>query len=287
MTARKNAKRRSVPAARVAQQPAIGPRRQTRRWPSWLVGLALLFATLAAYEPAWHGGLLWDDDKHVTSPELQPVHGLTRIWLDLGATQQYYPLTHSAFWVEHRVWGDATLPYHLVNIGLHVLSAFFLLVILRRLQVPGAEFAVALFALHPVQVQSVAWISELKNTLSALLFLLSALLYLRFDADRRARHYAASLAVFVAALLTKSVTAVLPGVLLVVLWWRGGRRVSRRDVTPTLPFLALGATAGLFTAWVERTYIGAQGTEFHLSPIERVLIAGRAIWFYLGKLLWP
>jgi hypothetical protein len=226
--------------AHVTQQPAIGPRRQTRRWPSWLVGVALLVATLAVYQPAWHGGVLWDDDKHVTSAELQSVHGLTRIWFDLGATQQYYPLTHSAFWVEHRVWGDATLPYHLVNIGLHVLSALLLLVILRRLQMPGAELAVALFALHPVQVQSVAWISELKNTLSGVLFLLSSLIYLRFDAHRRARDYAASLGIFVASLLAKSVTAVLPGVLLVVLWWRRGRLEWRRDVAPTLPFFALG-----------------------------------------------
>jgi protein O-mannosyl-transferase len=287
MTARKNAKRRSMPAPRVTEQRAHGPQHDASRWPSWLVGLALLFATLAAYQPAWNGGLLWDDDKHVTSPELQSIHGLTRIWFDLGATQQYYPLTHSAFWVGHRIWGDATLPYHLVNIGLHVVSAFLLLLILRRLEVPGAEFAVALFALHPVQVQSVAWISELKNTLSGVLFLVSALIYLRFDSDRRPRDYAASLAVFVAALLAKSVTAVLPGVLLVIFWWRRGRLEWRRDVAPTLPFFALGAMAGLFTAWVERTYIGAQGAEFHLSPIERVLIAGRAIWFYLGKLFWP
>ena len=139
----------------------------------------------------------------------------------------------------------------------------------------------------PVQVQSVAWISELKNTLSGVLFLLSALVYVRFDADRRVRDYAASLALFVAALLTKSVTAVLPGALLVVFWWRRGRLEWRSDIAPTLPFFALGASAGLFTAWVERTYIGAQGAEFHLSPIERVLIAGRAMWFYLGTLFWP
>ena len=287
MSPRKNARRRASNPERVTSQPVLRPQRQSRPWPSWLVGVALLVATLAAYQPAWHGGLLWDDDKHVTSPELQPLHGLTRIWFDLGATQQYYPVTHSVFWIEHRLWGDATLPYHLVNIGLHVLSAFLLVVILRRLQVPGAEFAAALFALHPVQVQSVAWISELKNTLSGVFFLLSALMYLRFDADRRARDYAASFGLFVGALLAKSVTAVLPGVLLVVFWWRRGRLEWRRDVGPTLPLLALGATAGLFTAWVERTYIGAEGIEFHLTPIERVLIAGRAIWFYLGKLFWP
>jgi hypothetical protein len=230
---------------------------------------------------------LWDDDRHITSAELQSVHGLTRIWLDLGATQQYYPVTHSAFWFEHRLWGDATLPYHLVNIGLHVLSAFLLLLLLRRIGIPGAEFAAALFALHPLQVQSVAWISELKNTLSGVSFLLSALIYLGFDSNRRAQEYAASLAVFVGALLAKSVTAVLPGVLLVIFWWRRGRLEWRRDVAPTLPFFALGGTAGFFTAWVERTYIGAEGAEFRLNPIERVLIAGRAFWFYLGKLLWP
>src|SRR6185369_12767953 len=124
-----------------------------------------------------------------------------RIWFDLGATQQYYPVTHSAFWIEHRVWGDAMLPYHLVNIGLHVFSAFLLLVILRRLGIPGAEFAAALFALHPVQVQSVAWISELKNTLSGVFFLLAALIYLRFDDERTTPDYAGSLGLFVVALL--------------------------------------------------------------------------------------
>jgi tetratricopeptide (TPR) repeat protein len=270
------------PRAGATQLPATA-----RPWPSWLVGAGLLVATLAAYHPVWRGGLLWDDDKHVTSAELQPLHGLTRIWFDLGATQQYYPVTHSVFWIEHRLWGDTTLPYHLVNIGLHVLSAFLLLVILRRLDIPGAEFAAALFALHPVQVQSVAWISELKNTLSGVLFLLAAWVSLRFDAKRSARDYSASLGLFAAALLAKSVTAVLPGALLVVCWWRRGRLDWRRDVVPTLPFFALGAAAGLFTAWVERTYIGAQGAEFHSSPVQRVLIAGRALWFYLGKIFWP
>ena len=256
-------------------------------WPAWIIGAALLVATLTAYHPAWRGGLLWDDDKHVTSSELQPVHGLTRIWFDLGATQQYYPVAHSAFWIEHRLWGDTTLPYHLVNIGLHVFSAFLLLVILRRLRVPGAPLAAALFALHPIQVESVAWISELKNTLSGVFFLLSALTYFRYDTDRTARHYATSLGLFVVALLTKSVTATLPGVLLLVCWWRRGRLDWRRDVLPTVPFFALGAAAGLFTAWIERTFIGAEGGEFHFRLIERGLIAGRAIWFYLGKILWP
>jgi len=287
MSHRKGGTHRKSNRSAHADRPVAATRERLRLWPSWLVGAVLLIATLAAYQPSWHGGLLWDDDKHVTSPELQSLHGLTRIWFDLGATQQYYPLTHSAFWIEHRLWRDATLPYHVVNIGLHALSAFLLLVILRRLGVRGAPLAAALFALHPVQVQSVAWISELKNTLSGVFFLLSALMYVRFDSDRYPRDYTASFGFFVLALLAKSVTAVLPGVLLVIFWWRRGRLDWRRDVAPTLPFFAIGGSAGVFTAWVERTYIGAQGAEFHLGPIDRVLIAGRAIWFYLGKLFWP
>ena len=287
MSASSKRARHEANRARRAEQPKRSRRVASREWPTWLIGAALLVATLAAYQPAWHGGLLWDDDKHVTSKELQSVDGLKRIWFDLGATQQYYPVTHSAFWIEHHLWGDATLPYHLVTITLHVLSACLLLVILRRLAVPGAVLAAALFALHPVQVQSVAWISELKNTLSGVFFLFAALLYLRFDVERSSRDYAAALGVFVIALMTKSVTAVLPGVLLVVFWWKRGNLEWRRDLVPALPFFALGGAAGLFTAWIERTYIGAEGKEFHFSLVERVLIAGRAIWFYAGKLFWP
>ena len=283
----KRAARRAANRTGRAERPAAAPASNPRYWTAWFIGAALLVATLAAYQPAWRGGLLWDDDKHVTSAELQSPHGLARIWFDVGATQQYYPVAHTAFWIEHRLWGDATLPYHLVNIALHVLSAFLLLVILRRLDIPGAALAAALFALHPIQVESVAWISELKNTLSGVFFLLSALIYLRYDAERTARSYAAALALFVAALLTKSVTATLPGVVLLLAWWRRGRLDWRLDVLPTLPFVALGASTGLFTAWVERKFIGAEGAEFHFSVIERGLIAGRAVWFYLGKILWP
>ena len=268
-------------------EPQVADRAGSRRWREWLVVSALLLATFAAYQPAWHGGMLWDDDKHVTSAELRSVQGLARIWFDLGATQQYYPVVHSAFWIQHRLWGDATLGYHLVNILLHVISAWLLLIILRRLKVPGAVLAAAIFALHPVQVESVAWITELKNTLSGVFYLASALAYLRFDQDRARRFYALSVGLFVFALLTKSVTATLPGALLVVLWWQRGRLTWRHDIVPTIPLFAMGATAGLFTAWVERTIVGAGGGEFQYTLVERGLIAGRAIWFYLGTLCWP
>jgi tetratricopeptide (TPR) repeat protein len=249
--------------------------------------LVLVLATLAAYQPAWHGGLLWDDDDHLTRRALQSTAGLWRIWSDPAATPQYYPIAHSAFWAMHRLWGEATTGYHLVNILLHAVSAFLFARILRRLRVPGATLAAVFFALHPVQVESVAWMTELKNTLSGACYFGAALAYLRYDAERRSRWYGLALGLFVLALLSKSVTATLPAALLVVFWWQRGRIDWRRDVAPLSPFFAIGIASGLFTAWVERTIIGAQGAEFTLTAIERVLLAGRALWFYLYNVIRP
>jgi tetratricopeptide (TPR) repeat protein len=254
----------------------------------WFLGLLLVAAVVFAYQPVWHAGFIWDDDAHVTKPALRSLNGLARIWMQLGATQQYYPLVHSVFWVEHRLWGDSTVGYHLINILLHAFSALLLVRILRQLKIPGAWLAAAIFALHPVQVESVAWISELKNTLSGAFYLGSALAYLGFDRNRSGGNYALALGLFVLGLMSKTVIATLPAALLVVFWWQRGKLSWKQDVLPLIPFFVAGIGAGLFTAWVERKYIiGAEGSEFNFSIIERFLIAGRAIWFYLGKLFWP
>lgn len=253
-----------------------------------IAAAAFLFCVIViAYLPALNGGFVWDDNNHVTRPELRSLHGLWRIWFDLGATQQYYPLLHSAFWAEHRLWGDAVLGYHLTNLVLHAVAGCLIVLILRRLSLPGAWLAAFVFALHPVSVESVAWISEQKNTLSTVLYLGSALAYLRFDRTRLRPQYFVALGLFVLALLSKTVAATLPAALLVIFWWIRGRLRGRSDVLPLLPWFALGASGGLFSAWVERRFIGAEGAEFALTLVERCLIAGRAIWFYLGKLVWP
>jgi tetratricopeptide (TPR) repeat protein len=254
---------------------------------SWLYGLLLVVATLAAYVPAWNGKPIWDDDRHLTRPELRSAEGLSRIWTQPSSTAQYYPLVHSVFWVEHKLWGDLTLGYHLVNILLHAFSALLLLKILRQLEVPGAWLAAAIFALHPVQVESVAWISELKNTLSGVFCLGSALTYLKFDRTRNGRLYAIALGLFILGLLSKTAIATLPATLLVVFWWKRGRLFWKQDVQPLVPFFLTGIVSGLFTAWIERKFVGAEGQIFDFTVIERFLIAGRAFWFYLGKLLWP
>jgi len=258
--------------------------------------LAIFGATLASYLPALRGGLLWDDAAHITAPALRSPGGLWRIWFRIGTTQQYYPLLHSAFWVEHRLWGDSVLGYHLVNVGLHATAACLFALTLLRIRPesggPGmpavaAWLAAGVFALHPVCVESVAWMSEQKNTLSLVFYLLAALAYLRFDRDRKWGWYALALGLFVLALLSKSVTATLPAALLLVLAWRRGRLAWRRDVFPLVPWLLIGVCAGVFTAWVERNFIGARGQAYDLSIVQRFLLAGRIVWFYIGKLFWP
>jgi tetratricopeptide (TPR) repeat protein len=289
--------------------------------------MAIFAATILAYLPALRGGLIWNDSDYVTQAPLRSLAGLGRIWFEVGATQQYYPVLHTAFWVEHHLWGDSPLGYHLANVLLHATSACLFVLLLRRLRVPGAFFAGLIFALHPVCVESVAWISEQKNTLSTVFCLLAALAYQAWSQSPRERPtiisnknlintpkvgtggppvraaaesrvkpdgraarphlYGLALALFLLAVLSKSVTATLPGALLVLAWWQRGRLEWRRDIVPLLPWFALGAAGGLFTAWVEHTYIGAQGSDFDLGLPERCLVAGRAFWFYLGKLLWP
>jgi tetratricopeptide (TPR) repeat protein len=253
-----------------------------------LAGMALIvLATFAAYAPVSRAGFIWNDSDYVTGPALRSLSGLWRIWFQVGATEQYYPFLHSAFWVEHRLWGDAPLGYHLLNVALHATSAVLLLVLLRRLAVPGAWLAALVFALHPVCVESVAWISEQKNTLSTVFYLASAIGYLRFAELRKTDRYVVASLFFALAVLSKTVTATLPAALLVLAWWRTGSLSWRRDVVPLLPWFVFGAGAGLFSGWVERHYIGAEGSAFALTGLERLLLASRATWFYAGKLVWP
>ena len=280
----------TVPPDIAAAQARIDPapvHSQSRWRDEWLPGLLLIAATFIAYQPVWHAGFVWDDDAHVTRPILRSLHGLWRIWFEPGATQQFYPFLYSAFWVEHRWWGDSAAGYHLANVALHAAVACLLHRVLRRLAVPGAFLAAAVFALHPVCVESVAWISEQKNTLSAVFYLSAALAYLRFDRERKAGWFAAGLGLFALAVLSKSVTATLPAALLVVFWWKRGQLSWKRDGLPLVPWFVLGAGAGAMTAWMERTHVGASGAAYALGGAERFLVAGRAVWFYLAKIFWP
>lgn len=240
----------------------------------------------AAYGPTFRAGFIWNDSDYVTAPPLRSLAGLGKIWTQLGVTEQYYPALHSAFWLQHKLWGDAPLGYHLATVAFHALAALLLWRVLLRLGVRGAWLGAMLFALHPVCVESVAWIAEQKNTLSLLLYLAAALAYLRHREQPSAARYAMATGLFIVALLTKSVTATLPPALLVAFWWQKGR-LTWSDVRPLLPWFAAGAVFGLFSAWVEHAIVGAKGAHFDLSWPGRFVLAGRIVWFYLGKLVWP
>lgn len=276
-----------------------------------LSAVGLLFLTSVAYLPAMSAGFIWDDNNYVTENQtLRTTAGLWRIWTDPKATPQYYPLVHSTFWLEYQTWGLNPTGYHVVNILIHAVNAVLLWLVLKKLEIRAAWFAASLFALHPVHVESVAWITERKNVLSGLFYLASALAYISFlrhevsksnlnVTDRstsvlfKSRRspwkwcfYGLSLILFVAALLSKTVTVTLPAALFIVICWRH-RRIAAGDLVPLLPMFAIGIPFGLLTIWLERNHVGAVGTDWQFSLTDRCLIAGRALWFYAMKLAWP
>jgi tetratricopeptide (TPR) repeat protein len=262
---------------------------------TWLPAAALVVAVVIAYLPAIRAGYIWDDPRYVTeNPTLRSLAGLFHTWFTPGATVQFYPMVFTTFWLEYHLWGLHPLGYHLVNVLLHAASTVLLLIALRRLRIPGAFLAATLWALHPVQVESVAWITERKNVLSGLFYLAAMLSWIRYarpeqsELPRRGRSgpYAAALVFFILALLSKTVTASLPAAVLLILYWKRGR-IASRDVIPLLPFFAAALAMGNVTSWMERTVVGARGPEWDLSFVHRLLVAGQALWFYLGKLLWP
>ena len=264
----------------------------------WFFCLILAVVTILAYQPAWHGGLLWDDDNCSTPSELRSLDGLRRIWFVPRTIAQYYPLLFSSYWLQQRLWGDSPSGYHLVNLLLHIGCVVLVLRILRFLRIPGAELATIIFALHPVNVETVAWISERKNTLSGVFGLAATLWYLKFDENRSGQEkdgpqgsgyssYALAIVLFLLGLLSKTAIVTLPLAWLAILWWKRGTIFWRRNVVSIVPFLFLSLAAGLVTYWFEYSSIGYRARTLDLSLLDRCLIAGRAFWFQLGNLFWP
>jgi protein O-mannosyl-transferase len=291
--------RKSRPASDddpVKQPAAAADIPAPRCWSGWLWGFLIVAATLGAYWPALRGHFVFDDPNWTTDVEnlLRDSSGLWEIWTRLTALQQYYPVTGTSFWLDYQLWHWWTLPYHVENVLLHAASALLLWRLLQQLEAPGAWLAGALFALHPVMVESVAWITERKNVLSMFFFLAALLAYGRFTSfwkeetsASRGRFHALALVLFVGALLSKITAFALPAVLLLLCGWKRGRIRWKEDVLPIMPFFALSIGLGLTVAWLEKHHVGAQGADWDLSWTERILVAGRVPWFYAGKLLWP
>jgi tetratricopeptide (TPR) repeat protein len=270
-----------------------------RKWS--IAGIVLIvMMVIVSYLPAVQSNYIWDDDDYVTQNEtLRSTYGLYQIWFDVGSTPQYYPLVHTTFWLEYRLWGLNAAGYHITNILLHATNALLLWLLLCRLSIRGAWLAAAVFALHPVHVESVAWITERKNVLSGCFYLLAMLSYIQvlgltkplsMSQESRVRNnfylYLLALLLYLCALLSKTVTCTFPVAILLIMWWKRGS-LSLRDCLPLLPFFIIGAGLGLQTVWIEKYGVGARGEEFAYTMVERFLIAGRALWFYLEKLFWP
>jgi len=260
--------------------------------------LAVFALAILIYVPALWSGYIWDDDAYVTqNPVLRDAGGLARIWSDPLATPQFYPLTFTTLWLNHYFFGYWALAYHLTNVLLHAVSALLVFRILKRLGLPGAWLGCLLVLVHPVMVESVAWVTERKNTLSLAMALGSFLCFLEAGwADTEARIHrgrtAAGVLLFIGGLLSKTVIAPLPIILVLVAWARGVKLKAPMLVGAAV-LTAIGAAAGFTTATIERVYVGASGGEFEhgTSPLgefaARSIIAGRAVCFYVGKLIVP
>ena len=253
----------------------------------WVLPLVLVLVTVVVYQPTWRAGFIWDDDDHLTAnTAVAASNGLRMIWSSL-AVSRYYPLTLTSFWVGRRLWGLDPLPYHLVNVALHAANGVLVFWLLRRLRVRAAWLVAMLWAVHPVNVESVAWITELKNTQSGLFFFLAVLCFLRFEDRARPHWYVLALLCGLAALLSKPSTVVLPMVLLLCVWWRRGTW-RRTDIARIAPFFVLALGMSALTVVEQRGAIHRAGTgEWNQGMAGRFVLAGKAVWFYAWKLLWP
>ena len=289
----KRSKKRTPAGHEIAAGSGIRPSLPFGLGRDWVWGLVLLLTVILVYSPVWWAGYVWDDDVLLTAnPAMAGARGLKEIWTTGAA--DICPLVLTTFWLEHAVWGLAALPYHLVNVLFHGSCAVVLWRVLRRLQIPGAWLGAALWALHPVQVESVAWIAEMKNTESGLFFLLAILFFVKELEAGKSRepsnggwNQALMLLFSALAMASKSSTVILPLVLGLCAWWVEGRW-SWRHLVRLAPVFLMSIAAGALSIGVQGSDLAASADpQWARSWPERLATAGDAVWFYLGKLLWP
>ena len=256
----------------IASEPLDVARRLLRR--HWLLAFVLVALVFISYARVFKAEFIWDDESHLTrNPCIVGPLGLNEIWTSAHAV--YYPLVLTTFWTLHKFFGLSAWPYHLLNVLLHAASASLLWRVLRRLNVRGAWLGAAIWALHPVMVQSVAWVTELKNTQSGFFYLSSILCFLKWQdqgtavstsaqpqsATRRFGTLVLSLFFFVLATLSKPSVVMLPVVLGLCIWWIT-RRIRWRDVLSLAPFVLVSALASVWTILEQKFHAGAIGSAW-------------------------
>ncbi|MFZ9880009.1 MAG: glycosyltransferase family 39 protein, partial [Phycisphaerales bacterium] len=250
-----------------------------------LIGLAAILAHGASLSCGW----IWDDDSYVTANRVvSSPYGVVDAFIP-GRTPQYYPLVFAGFWAQHAISGIEPFAYHLVNVLMHAASSVLLCVVARRLAIPGSAWIALVFAVHPMGVESVAWVTERKNVQSMLFALGSVWFFLRHleaDPARRAGTWIASFALFACALLSKTTAIFVPPCLVMIAIWMR-RPIDRAFVMRVAPYFVLGIALGLHTAHVEQTVVGARGSDFDPTIAERVQLAPRIVLFYLGSFFVP
>lgn len=248
--------------------------------------IAISLLTFFVYFPSLNNGFIWDDDDYIINNfSIQKTDGLKEIWFSFK-TPQYYPVVFSSFWLEHKLWGLNPTGYHLVNLLFHVFNALLVYAILFKLHRPVALAAALIFALHPVQVETVAWITERKNIFGAFFYLLTTFFYVRFYDSHRKQDYAVSLLSFAFALLSKSITVTFVIVPILIRWWQG-RQFRKLHIFQLSPFVLFGLLAGLNTAYLEIVRVGAKGSSWSLPLLGKLVLPGKIILFYLYKLVFP
>ncbi len=317
--------RRKTTTPEAPAQPSFLDNPHLHRW-----GPALAIAILAFLflMPLLHGVYIWDDDQWLTAnPSVRAWNGLYNIWFYPAANPQYYPLVFTTFWIEHKFWQFDGYGYHVDNLLLHIATALIIFHLLKKLKLPGgtlgAWLAAMIFAIHPVNVESVAWVAERKNVLCGVFFFAAILYGLKFfhvidppqnptpEQQSNWKQYAAAISLFLASMLAKTIACVFPPVILLMIWWRRGK-IRAREILLSFPFFAIAAALGLVTTGTEHGSVGTTGPEWIYSPLgrylaahpdqlttplklqalgqeflARTLIAGQAVWFYAAKLVWP
>lgn len=256
-------------------------------WSRWLAVALIVTAGFAVYGPALRGGWVWDDHLDLpNNPVIRSPDGLAQIWTEPGRLLDFYPLKHSLQWLQWRLWENDTLGYHLTSLGLHLAAALLFWRVLGRLGLRHGWLGALLFTVHPLCVESVAWIVELKNTLSLPPLLLAVDAFLRHADSGRRRDLGAAWAWFLVSLLCKTGGIMLPCFLVLLLWWRRGRP-GAAELRTTAPFFALSLALGLVTLWFQHHRAQAGEDITAGEPLQRLVLAGQSVVFYLQKSLWP